>query len=259
MRRETQSRVVSTLVRISFLCVTLLVCHLPVISFPDSNNRIICREELSHSRREVLSEKLRDITGLPVAIDANGALRVTFAVASGGSQAARSLVSKALAGRNLIVLEDASDRQDVVFSRVVSARWKHHASEMPPTFVVLIDFADFNHVLGDREALKAFDVGWAFLHELDHVVNDSADAAAENTPGECEDHINMMRQECGLPLRADYFFTFLPYAQHSEFRTRFVRLAFDQKDETTKKQRRYWVMWDAVVVGGVAPEIAKAR
>ena len=255
MRRETQRRVVSALVRICFLCITLLVCHLPVFPFADSNNRIICREELSTSHREVLAAKLRDITGLPVAVDSNGALRVTSAVANGGSQAARNLVSKALAGRNLIVLEDASDRQDVVFSRVVAARWKHHASEMPPTFVVLIDFADFDHLLGDREALKAFNVGWAFLHELDHVVNDSLDATEAEQTGECEAHINLMRRECNLPLRANYFFTYLPYTQR-DFRTRFVRLAFEHTDALTNKQRRYWVMWDAGLVGGL-PEIAK--
>lgn len=259
VRRETHRRVVSALARINFLCVTLLVWHLPLLGFAESKNRIICREELSVARREILAEKLRGITGLPVAFDANGALRLASSVAHGGSEAARNLLSKALAGANVIILDDASERQDVVFSRVVAAKWKHHASELPLTFVIQIDFADFDHLMGDREALKAFNAGWAFLHELDHVVNDSADAVAANTPGDCEDHINVMRKECHLPLRADYFFTFFPYAQHTDFRTRFVRLAFDQMDATTKKHRRYWVIWDARAVGGVPPEIATRR
>jgi hypothetical protein len=128
---------------------------------------------------------------------------------------------------------------------------------MPPTFVVLIDFADFNQLVGDAEALRAFNTGWAFLHELDHVINDSADAAELNETGECESHINAMRRECGLPSRAEYFFTFFPAAEKSEFRTRFVRLAFDETDAKTNRRHRYWVTWDAMAVGGL--QVAAAR
>jgi len=255
VRRKTQGRVVSALIRISFFCGTVVVCQLPLLG-SESHSPIICREQLSVARREMLVDRLRTITGFEVTFDENGGLRVTSAAGRGGSQTARNLIATALNGKKVIVLEDASDRQDVVFSRVVSAEWKHHASNMPPAFVVLIDFADFDHLLGDREALKAFDVGWAFLHELEHVVNESADTQEANQPGECEDHINLMRNECGLPLRADYFYTFVPYAQRGTFRTRFVRLAFEQKNATTNKGRRYWVMWDATLVGGLAPEIA---
>jgi len=205
----------------------------------------------------MLTEKLRGITGLKVSFDESGALRVAAEGARGGSQTARRLISKALAGSNVILLEDASGRQDVVFSQVVSAKWKHHPSKMPPAFVVLIDFADFDHLLGDEAALKSFDVGWAFLHELDHVVNDSSDATDAEQTGECEAHINLMRRECNVPLRANYFFTYFPFTQR-DFRTRFVRLAFEHTDTLTNKQRRCWVMWDAELVGGL-PEIAKTN
>src|SRR5687767_6313878 len=257
VRRETQRRVVSALVRICFLCITLLVCLSEPLVAKDSRHRIICREQLPAARREILAEKLRGITNLPVSFDENGALRVADTSGGGGSQTARSLISKALAGSNVIVLEDASGRQDVVFSQVVSAKWKHHTSKVPPAFVVLIDFADFDHLLGDEAALKAFDVGWAFLHELDHVVNDSLDATDAEQTGECEAHINLMRRECNLPLRANYFFTYLPLTQR-DFRARFVRLAFEHTDAVTNKHRRYWVMWDAGLVGGL-PEIAKTN
>ncbi len=257
MRRETQRRVVSALVRICFLCITLLVCLSEPLAAKDSRDRIICREQLPAARREILAEKLRGITHLPVSFDENGALRVADTSVGGGSQTARRLIAQALAGSNVILLEDASGRQDVVFSQVVSAKWKHHTSKLPPAFVVLIDFADFDHLLGDEAALKAFDVGWAFLHELDHVVNDSLDATDAELTGECEAHINLMRRECNLPLRANYFFTYFPFSQR-DFRTRFVRLAFEHTDALTNKQRRYWVMWDAGLVGGL-PEIAKTN
>jgi hypothetical protein len=146
-----------------------------------------------------------------------------------------------------------------VFARVVPGRLKHHASAAAETFVMLIDFADFDHLLGDEPALRAFDVGWAFLHEVDHVVNDLSDSSNPTETGECETHINLMRRELALPIRADYFYELFPNADRSEFRTRFVRLAFEQKDSATKKRRRYWVMWDATVVGGINPQIASAR
>jgi len=258
VRRQTQRRVVSALVRVSFFCCALLVCPLQLSAAPHPINTIICREELSAARRELLAARLRAITGLAVEFDANRALRLAHSDARGGSETARNLLTKALNGERVLILEDASDRQDVAFARVVPGRWKHHAAEIPETFVVLIDFADFDHLLGDDAARKAFDVGWAFLHELDHVVNDLSDGADLNEAGECEDHINLMRREMNLPLRADYFFTFFPAAERSDFRTRFVRLAFDQRDTLTQKRHRYWLMSDATVVGGLS-QIATAR
>jgi hypothetical protein len=224
----------------------------------DSNATIICREEISPAHREQLADKLRAITGLSVEFDSHGALRVTSSHAGNGSQTARNLITKALAGTNVMIVEDASGRQDVVFSRVVPGKLKHHGTQLPKTFVVLIDFADFDQLMGDEAALEAFDVGWAFLHEVDHVVNDLADADRLNETGECEDHINAMRRECGLPLRVEYFYTYFPAVEQSDFRTRFVRLPFEQAD-TTGKKRRFWLMWDATIVGGISAQIATAR
>ena len=94
----------------------------------------------------------------------------------------------------------------------------------------------------DEWALQAFDVGWAVLHEFDHIVSDSRDATALDEAGECEDHINQMRRECGLRQRADYFFTFLPVGADTAFITRLVRLAFDQEQASAGKKKRYWLV-----------------
>jgi hypothetical protein len=252
VRSGLQGIVVSSLARGSCLCIALLLCPLPLFSSEKNQNKIVCREEFSLIRKVELANKLRAITGWPdVRFDENGVLRTGANAPIGGSQTARDLLSKALSGSDVLILEDASNRQDVVFSRVVPGRWKNGATGKPPAYVVLIDFADFDQLLGDAEALKAFDVGWGFLHEIDHVVNDSSDSSTSGIPGECEDHINLMRQECNLPLRTDYFFTFFPHAEESTFRTRFVRLAFDRDDVTAAKHRRYWLIWDATVVGGL--------
>lgn len=260
MRSRTQGRIVSALGRVGFLCFALFACPLPSISSVNVPTKIICREELSLNKREALAAKLRVITGWPeLKFDERGVLTLGSADASQGSQAARNLLRQAQAGRRVIILEDASNRQDVVFARVVPGRWKNHASEMPPTFVVLIDFSDFGHLMGDRDALRSFDAGWGLLHEIDHVVNDSEDAETASDAGECEDHINLMRRECNLPLRTDYFFTYLPFAQQSDFKTRFVRLAFDQQGATKGTRRRYWVVWDATLVGGLDPQQTASR
>lgn len=259
MRRQRHRTVVSIPVRFGFICAALVVCSLPLIGSTHPVNTIICREELPRARRELLAAKLRAITGLEVQFDENGALRLVSGEVRGGSQTARELLRNALNGTRVLILEDASDRQDVAFARVVPGRLKHHSSDAPETFVVLIDFADFNRLIGDGAALRAFDVGWAFLHELDHVVNDLSDSSNPSETGECEAHINVMRSELDLPIRVDYFYALFPDSERSEFRTRFVRLAFDLKDATTKKRHRYWVMWDAMVVGAINTQIAAAR
>jgi hypothetical protein len=197
---------------------------------------------------------LRAITGWSeLGFDRDGALMSGSKIGSPGSPASRELIARAVNGDIVIVLEDASNRQDVVFSRIVPGRWIKSSHDDPPAYVMLIDFADFDHLIGDKVALRAFDVGWGFLHELDHVRNESADTETLHDTGECEAHINQMRRECNLPLRTEYLYTYFPRTEQSEFRTRFVRLAFDHQDATNAKHRRYWVMWDATLVGGLGP------
>ena len=217
-----------------------------------SRSNVVCREELSPAHREELATKLRKITGFSDwEFDAAGILRPGSSAPVGGSRSARELIVNAIHGRNVVVIEDASHRSDVAFGRVIPGRWKTNAASAPPAFVVQIDFADFDQVVGDESALEAFNVGWGLLHELDHVVNDDADATSLGETGECEAHINQMRRECNLPERADYFSTLLPLTADSAFTTRLVRLAFEQQQPPTNKKKRYWVIWDANVVGGL--------
>ncbi|MBA3766423.1 MAG: hypothetical protein H0W99_05435 [Acidobacteria bacterium] len=196
---------------------------------------------------------MRAITGWPdLGFDQDGALRLGRTETSGGSQTARNLLSKAVAGGNVIVIEDASNRADVAFGRVVEGRWTRTddaVKRKPPVYIILIDFADFTHVMGDRAALVAFNVGWGLLHEIDHVVHDSVDPVREGGLGECEDLINRMRRECGLAERAEYHFTFVPGSNGSAYMTKLVRLAFEQR--TPEMKKRYWVVWDANLVGGL--------
>lgn len=252
MRSINKRAIVSASIRFAGLLVILLFYCSPHWASERHQGAIVCREEISQARRDELVHKLQAITGWPkLNFDAKGTLRLAADSANGGSISARNLLSRTFAGDRLLILEDASDRADVVFARVVPGRWKNNAAKNPTAFVVLIDFADFDRLMGDRPALKAFNVGWAVLHEIDHVVNDSVDSDVVGHIGECEDHINQMRRECNLPARLDYFFSFFPNSDQSEFRTRLVRLAFEQEDPPPGKHRRFWVIWDATQVGGL--------
>lgn len=213
---------------------------------------VVCRTRLDHHRREALAGKLRKISGWPdLKFDGAGILRQGTKEPIGGSKGARDLLTKVLLGTNAVVLEDASRNSEVVFMRVIPGQWK--ATQGPPAFVIQIDFADFDQVIGDEPALAAFDLGWALLHELDHIANDSKDAGSLGETGECEARINEMREECSLPQRVEYFYTLSPLTLNSALSTKLVRLAFEQSPGSLKK-KRYWVVWDANLVGGLDPQ-----
>lgn len=236
--------------RVAWLVVSLLFTSISLIAEPVETH-VVCRDNINQTHREELTNKLRKITGWPeVRFDRSGNLRLGSKPPVGGSATARALLEQAASGANFIVLEDASRHAEVAFSRVMDGKWNPQPSVGPRAFVIQIDFADFRHVMGDRQALEAFDVGWALLHELDHVNNNSVDPRHLGDAGACESHINQMRRECELPERAEYFFTYLPRASVA-FNTRWVRLAFEQSSARVSKKNRYWVLWDAQLVGGI--------
>ncbi len=246
-------RIFSYIMKASCLLCLLVCCGSLAHAEQPKGSNIVCRPELSLSRRAELAEKLRAITGwADLSFDVEGALRPGGeSEAAGGSKSARELLNAAANGRDLMVLEDASNRADVVFARVVAAKWTKDAARKPPVYLILIDFADFSHIIGDEAALAAFNAGWAVLHEIGHVVHDAVDTEEEHGVGECEAAINLMRRECGLAERAEYFFNFFPGQERTAFTTRYVRLAFDLTSSETGKKKRQWVMWDANLVGGL--------
>ena len=229
------------------LLLVLIVSAFPILA--DKSDNVVVRQNVSKSNREELTRRLRAITGWnDLNFDSDGAMTIGDADPQNGSQSARALIRKAFEGQRAIVFEDASSRKDVVFCRVDLTTLDQ--AKFSEVYVVLIDFADFRQVSGDKQALAAFDVGWAVLHELDHVVEDSQDPQ-EDVAGDCEDDINSMRRELGLPVRNSYFFSFLPLKSDGNLVSRFVRLGFDQDAAPAAKPKRYWLIWDAAVVGGL--------
>ena len=208
-------------------------------------SRVICRDTLSSLRRIQLANKLRAITGWThLHFDQNGALHFGNAQSATGSQTARTLMGQVVFGSSVVILEDASKRGHVAFSRVIPGKWNNHKANQETAYIVLIDFSDFEKLTGDREALEAFDLGWALLHEFDHIANLSVDAENLDNTGECEAHINQMRRESNLPERTRYFYTRYLTSAKNDFPTVYVRLPFERVNKTGKKER-YWVVWDA--------------
>ncbi|HSE15680.1 MAG TPA: hypothetical protein VLB46_01420 [Pyrinomonadaceae bacterium] len=250
MRPGIESKAFSLKLALATACV----CLSALSTFAsDGASRVVLRPEVSRSHRDELITRLRVITGLrSLSFDDNGSLRFGDKQTTGGSATARSLLAQAIAGPKVIILEDASSRTDVAFCRVVRGRWTRVESNQPPAFVVLIDFTDFHQLSGDAEARAAFDVGWGLLHELDHVVTDSEDADDAKAVGECEEHINRMRLEVGLPVRVDYFFSRAYLKADANFNARYVRLSFE------RQSKRYWLVWDATTVGGLLSDSQRA-
>jgi len=228
-------------------CVCL--CLSVVSTFAAS--RVLIHPDVSRTHRDELVKRLRAITGLTeLRFESDGSLRLD-GQQTRGSQRARALLAEAVQGANVIILEDASSRADVAFCRVVRGRWLRADSAKPPAYVVLIDFKDFEQLSGDAEARAAFDVGWGLLHEIDHVVKGSEDSKDAGIVGDCEDHINQMRLELGLPVRADYFFSRAYLKADPNFSARYVRLSFERRNERSSETKRYWLVWDALTVGGL--------
>ncbi len=215
---------------------------------------VVVRDSLPAAYRVELARRLQVISGWPdLGFDREGNLSLNSPKARGGSPTARGLLTSAVEGKNLIVIEGTSSRSDVVFCRVELAHWSKADADAPTTYRVVVDFSDFKHVGGDKEARAAFDIGWAVMHELEHVVNNSQDAVlAADDGGDCEAAINRMRTELGLAIRKRYYFTFLPLKTDLSLISKFVRLPFERRDPSSSKVKRYWLIWDAALVGGTA-------
>ena len=90
----------------------------------DGASRVMLREDVSRAHRDELVARLRVITGWTnLDFDTNGALSLGGDQIS-GSESARILLSEAIKGANVIVLQDASSRSDVAFCRVARGRWR---------------------------------------------------------------------------------------------------------------------------------------
>ena len=141
----------------SILAIVLLVLSVAPSAAAKSVGQVFIRDDVSVAHRNKLTTELRKITGwTKLAFADDGRLTIDSSETCQGSSGAQTLLASAVSGDKVIVLEDASSRSDVAFCRVVPGRWNNENSSQPPVYVILIDFTDFEQIVGDKEARASF-------------------------------------------------------------------------------------------------------
>jgi hypothetical protein len=162
--------------------------------------------KLSGARVEDLTRSLRRITGFGELHFAKGGSLVTGAAQSGGSAAARGILSCALSSGSVFIIEDHSGSPSVNFGQLDEGlRFEDVMTGLRlEVWRVRLDFDDFREMEASREVRNSFDAGFTTLHELLHGLG-CRDATSVDELGECEETLNQARAELGLPLRDQYF------------------------------------------------------
>lgn len=156
-----------------------------------------------------LLENLRGKSGFQqMHFDQHGFLRLgDRSKIEGGSAAARELLIAAVDRTRAIDLESHNRTSQIAFARLAMpvSYMSRESGARIEVYPVQIDFSDFDHLRGDRQAIEAFDIGFVVLHELGHAALGLHDALVNGQePGECEEFINRIRRDLGVPERQNY-------------------------------------------------------
>lgn len=158
--------------------------------------------------QQQLLASLQRITGLQqLQISSQGELKVgDWAATTGGSASARALLFRALQSGFAYVVEAHPGSPEVAFGQLDAGLIYESLADAQRLTIwrLRLDLEDFKRVQAPAPVLAAFDVGFAFLHELLHGLGYD-DAATLDEVGPCEELINQVRTELSLPLRAQYF------------------------------------------------------
>ncbi len=206
-----------------------------------------------------LLENLRQKSGFrEMHFDPQGFLRLgDRSKIDGGSAAARELLIAAVDRAKAIDLENHNRTSQIAFARLampVSFTSRESGAQVE-VYPVQIDFSDFAHLRGDKKAIEAFDIGFVVLHELGHAALGLRDALVNGQePGECEEFINQIRRELGVPERQSYAaHTFTRRNLHSQPPSRQAELLFINSLVGGNKNKSFSLNWDAGQVGAVRP------
>jgi hypothetical protein len=114
---------------------------------------------------------------------------------------------KAIDSSDSFSIESANDSKRIAFAQIESTTTYRNGKNPPQTeWVIRIDFDDYAQLRGEAAAIEAFNPGMNVMHELTHAILKLPDPEEPNDPlGQCEQHLNLMRAELGLPLRQNYF------------------------------------------------------
>lgn len=215
--------------------------------------------KLKSKQLETVLKSLRDKTGfLDLGFDENGFLRIGDKTQFiGGSATARALLASALTLPHSIDLESHNFSSEIAFARLAKSvvYQSKMTGETINVYPIELDFSDFIKLRGNRKVLEAFDVGFVILHELGHAVlglRDSVDTY--DSPGECEEYVNLIRRELNLPERKNYIArTYKSSASISNNSVEYAELTFIHPGENAlgSKPKKLYLSWDAHLVGPV--------
>lgn len=198
-----------------------------------------------------LVESLRRKTGfLEMRFDQSGCLTLgDLNPSAGGSPTARELLTATVESDRLFRLEAHNRSPKIEFARLSAS--EIHESYPLKTRVELrlvhVDFADFYELRGGDEVLESFDIGFSILHELAHGVWRLRDTVNDQDQvGSCEESINRMRRELGLPERQSYrpkvYVTQKPWGAVLEAELLFV---LAHRESGRVRERKFYLRWDA--------------
>lgn len=167
---------------------------------------------------------------------------------TGGSATARALLIAAIDGKDSFALENHDRSSAISFAQIEpvidyikSDGTKHVVWELR------LDFHDFTHLRGESKVITAFNPAANMMHELVHGVLNLRDPLdSTDQLGDCERHINLMRDELGLPLRK----TYQPQKRfaltiESTAQTLLAELTFIQTDADTCKKKDFILSFNA--------------
>jgi hypothetical protein len=164
---------------------------------------------LSAAAEKRLLSSLTRITGIErLAFAADGRLELgADPGGQKGSVTARRILRDALALGDVLVLEDYSNSEKVNFGQIERMEYANDATNQHASvWWIRLDFADFQRIDASPRVRASFDEGFTLLHELLHALGHH-DATNVSELGACETTLNQVREELGLPLRAEYFAT----------------------------------------------------
>lgn len=220
---------------------------------------------LNSKHLAMLIESLRQKTGfLEMHFDETGFLSLGNRLKiAGGSVTARELLIAAVDRMRVIEMECHDRSPQVAFARLARPMTyiSHATGARIEAYPIEIDFTDFAHLRGDKMVLAAFDLGFVVLHELAHAALDLHDSPGETAgPGECEEYINRIRGELGVPQRQNYVArTFLSRGFPSGKVARQAELFFALKRDQQGREKIQMMnlTWEAERVGMVKETPAK--
>jgi hypothetical protein len=206
---------------------------------------------LNRRNLEDVARHLERLTGWKLGFDRQGVLTLSSSSSlRTGSETARQILLRTMRSVS-ITLEDRSRSADIAFAALTrECVYFLPSGERVEGYLLRLDFQDFLHLSGDREALEAFTLGFVLMHELVHALEkrrDPPQLEGLRESGDCEQIVNRIRQELNLPLRVHYateVFLLGPYPIPYE-RLRFVR---SRVVGGKTEQDTYIVQWPSAFV-----------